>query len=158
MIYTLFLLLTVVPSGPPRNLATTDVTSRSISLTWDPPTAANQNGIIRTYIINMTVLESGENIQLMSNSTEIDFVMLHPYYTYTFVISAVTIGPGPPSSAYNVITAEEGNVHLCLAALINNPHYSNTTNRGKQANFFLFHTTTGTSLLTVQLVATLLLA
>ena len=105
----------------------------------------------------MTVLESGENIQLMSNSTEIDFAMLYPYYTYSFVISAVTIGPGPPSSAYNVITAEEGSLHLCLAALINHPHYSNTTSRGKQANYFFFHTTAGTSLLTVQLVATLLL-
>ena len=134
----MFRLLTVVPSGPPRNLATTDVTSCSISLTWDPPTAANQNGIIQTYIINMTVLESGENIQLMSNSTEIDFVMLHPYYTYSFVISTVTIGPGPPSSAYNVITAEEGNLHLCLAALINHPHYSNTTNRGNQSYYVFF--------------------
>ena len=97
-----------VPSGPPRNLATTSVTSHSISLTWDPPTAVNQNGIICTYIIRVTVLESGENIQLMSNSTEIDLEMLHPYYTYSFVISAVTIGPGPSSSAYNVTTEEEG--------------------------------------------------
>ena len=101
-----------VPSGSPRNLATTSVTSRSIGLTWDPPTAANQNGIIRTYIIRVTVLESGENIQLMSNSTEIDLEMLHPYYTYSFVISAVTIGPGPPSSAYNVTTEEEGKVNF----------------------------------------------
>ena len=101
-----------VPSGPPRNLATTSVTSRSISVTWDPPTAVNQNGIIRTYIIRVTVLESGENIQLMSNSTEIDLEMLHPYYTYSFVISAVTIGPGPSSSAYNVTTEEEGKVNF----------------------------------------------
>ena len=101
--------LCIVPSGPPRNLAITSVTSRSINLTWDPPTAFTQNGIIRTYIIRVSVLESGENIQQMSNSTEIDLEMLHPYYTYSFVISAVTIGPGPPSSAYNVITDEEGN-------------------------------------------------
>ena len=100
--------LHIVPSGPPRNLATTDVTSRSISLTWDPPTAANQNGIIRTYIISVAVQQSKENIQLMSNSTQINLELLHPYYTYSFVISAVTIGPGPPSSAYNVTTDEEG--------------------------------------------------
>ena len=105
----LYSFLTIVPSGPPRNLATTDVTSRSISLTWDPPTAANQNGIIRSYIINMAVLESGEKIQLMTNDTKIDLELLHPYYTYSFVISAVTIGPGPPSSVYSVTTDEEGN-------------------------------------------------
>ena len=104
----------IVPSGPPRNLATTTVTSRSISLTWDPPTAANQNGIIRTYIINMTVLESGEYIQLMSNRTEIDLEMLRPYYTYSFVISAVTIGPGPPSTGYNVTTEHEGSLTFCI--------------------------------------------
>ena len=103
------------------------MTSRSISLTWDPPTAANQNGIVRTYIINMTVLESGENVQLISNTTDRDFVMLHPYYTYTFIISAVTIGPGPPSAVHNVITAEEGNLHLCLTTSSNNIHYANTT-------------------------------
>ena len=115
----MYFISSLVPSGPPRNLATTDVTSRSISLTWDPPIAANQNGIIRAYFINMTVLESGENIQFMSNSTDRDFVMLHPYYTYTFIISAVTIGPGPPSAVHNVLTAEEGNLNLCLTTSSN---------------------------------------
>ena len=106
--------LSIVPSGPPRNLATTTVTSRSISLTWDPPTAANQNGNIRSYIIIMTVLETQETIQLMSNSTEIDLEMLRPYYTYSFVISAVTIGPGPPSTGYNVTTEHEGSLTFCI--------------------------------------------
>ena len=84
------------------------MTSRSISLSWDPPIAANQNGIIRTYVISVAVQQSKENIQLMSNSTQINLELLHPYYTYSFVISAVTIGPGPPSSAHNVTTDEEG--------------------------------------------------
>ena len=110
MIVLSIFLLTLVPSGMPRNLTTASVISRSISLTWDPPTAANQNGIIRSYVINMTALETQETIQLVSNNTEIDLEMLHPYYTYSFVISAVTIGPGPPSSAYNVTTEEEGNL------------------------------------------------
>ena len=85
-----------------------------MTITWDPPTAANQNGIIQTYIISITVLESGENIRLMSNGTQINLELLHPYYTYSIVISAVTIGPGSPSSAYNVITDEEGNYNLPL--------------------------------------------
>ena len=85
------------------------MTSRSISLSWDPPTVANQNGIIRTYVISVAVQQSKENIQLMSNSTQINLELLHPYYTYSFVISAVTIEPGPPSSVYSVTTDEEGN-------------------------------------------------
>ena len=65
----------------------------------------------------MTVLESEENIHLMSNSTAIDLDLLHPYYTYRIVISAVTIGPGPLSSAYNVTTDEEGNPFYLLGKL-----------------------------------------
>jgi len=79
-----------------------------------PPTAANQNGIIRTYNINVTVLESGDNIQLTAGNTELYLEMLHPYYTYSFVISAVTIGPGPPSSVYTITTEEEGNIILLV--------------------------------------------
>jgi len=91
-----------------------NVTSDSISLAWDPPTAANQNGIIRTYNINVTVLESRDNIQLTANNTELYLDMLHPYYTYNFIISAVTIGPGPPSSVYTITTEEEGNLNMYL--------------------------------------------
>ena len=108
--------LQLVPSGPPRNLATVNVTSHSISLTWDPPTSTNQNGIIRTYIVSMTVLETEENIQLMSNTTQINLEMLHPYYTYSFGISAVTIGAGPPSSVYNVTTDEQGSLPFYIMA------------------------------------------
>ena len=88
-----------------------------MTLTWDPPTAANQNGIIQTYIINITILESGENVRLMSNGTQINLEMLHPYYTYSFVISAVTIGPGPLSSAYSVTTDEERKLSSFLTKL-----------------------------------------
>ena len=104
----------------------------------------------------MTVLESGENVQLMSNSTDRDFVMLHPYYTYTFIISAVTIGPGPPSAVHNVITADEGNLHLCLTASSNNTYYAK-----KKVHMLITVFLTplsGTSLLTVQLVEALSLA
>ena len=90
----------------------TAVSSNSISLAWDPPAAANRNGIIRTYTVNVSVSPSGENIQLTANNTQLYLEMLHPYYNYSFVISAVTTGPGPPSSVYTITTEEEGNVTL----------------------------------------------
>ena len=62
----------------------------------------------------MTVVETQETIQLMPNGTEIDLEMLRPYYTYSFVIAAVTIGPGPPSTAYNVTTEHEGKLSFCI--------------------------------------------
>ena len=92
----------------------TAVSSNSISLAWDPPAAANRNGIIRTYAINVSVSPSGENIQLTANNTEYHLEMLHPYYNYSFVISAVTTGPGPASSVYTITTEEEGKVSLFI--------------------------------------------
>jgi len=91
-----------------------NVTSDSISLIWDPPTAANQNGIIRAYNISLSVLPSGENIQLTTINTKLYLDMLHPYYTYNFIISAVTVGPGPPSAVYTITTEEEGNITLLV--------------------------------------------
>ena len=95
----------------------TNVTSRSMFLTWDPPESADQNGIIQMYTIDMTVAETGENLQLTSEHTEFHLDKLHPYYTYSFVISAVTTGRGPPSTVYNVTTEEEGK-NCCYHYLI----------------------------------------
>ena len=86
-------------------------------LTWDPPESADQNGIIQMYTIDMTVAETGENLQLTSEHTEFHLDKLHPYYTYSFVISAVTTGRGPPSTVYNVTTEEEGK-NCCYHYLI----------------------------------------
>jgi len=64
------------------------------------------------YTIDTTEAETGENLQLISEYTEFHLDKLHPYYTYSFVISAVTTGRGPPSTVYNVTTGEEG-INCC---------------------------------------------
>jgi len=94
-----------------------NVTSRSIFLTWDTQESANQNGIIQMYTIDMTEAETGENLQLISEHTEFHLDKLHPYYTYSFVISAVTTGRGPLSTVYNVTTEEEGICKLLVQLL-----------------------------------------
>ena len=46
--------------------------------------------------------------QLMSTTTSITAAALHPYYTYSFTISAVTVGEGPYSQPLSLQTLENG--------------------------------------------------
>lgn len=99
-----------VPSGPPTNLTAISLSSSYIKLTWMPPPPHNQNGIIREYTINYYVSETRERITKRSpeNSTSAIVTDLHPYYTYSFQVAAVTIGDGPLSTQVTVRTLESG--------------------------------------------------
>ena len=90
----------------------TEVDSKSISLRWEPPPPENQNGDIRYYIISVMVTESGEQFQLMSNTTNQTIDDLHPFYTYSILISAVTTGSGPSSLPFVVKTLEDSKLML----------------------------------------------
>ena len=46
--------------------------------------------------------------QLMSTTTSVTATALHPYYTYSFTISAVTVGEGPYSQSLSLQTLEDG--------------------------------------------------
>ena len=85
----------------------TEVDSKSISLRWEPPPHENQNGDIRYYIISVMVTESGEQFQSISNTTNQTIDDLHPFYTYSILISAVTTGSGPSSLPFVVKTLED---------------------------------------------------
>ena len=47
--------------------------------------------------------------QLMSTTTSVTATALHPYYTYSFTISAVTVSEGPYSQPLSLRTLEDGN-------------------------------------------------
>ncbi len=97
-----------VPEAAPNNLTVANVTSRSLTVLWEPPNTEYWNGIIRHYVVNMTVAESGEEHEYTPMSTSLYLNQLHPYYSHQFVISAVTVGPGPFSGAFAVRTLEDG--------------------------------------------------
>ena len=44
----------LVPSGPPINIAASDITSSSITLVWSPPDPREANGVIVGYKIMFT--------------------------------------------------------------------------------------------------------
>ena len=96
-----------VPAAAPQNLTATALDSRTVLLYWLPPPLDAQNGIIQEYTISVTVSETREELVIVSNQTELMF-SAHPYYTYTFTVAAVTIGPGPFGTEYTITTPEDG--------------------------------------------------
>ena len=105
----LYLFLPSAPSGSPVNLTVQSTSPRSLTLTWDPPTAGDRNGVIVSYTINVTVLETEEMFQLSSLTTDLTLSSLRPYYTYLFAVSASTvIGDGPFSLQVTIRMPEDG--------------------------------------------------
>ena len=82
--------------------------STAIQVQWEPPPLADQNGAIRGYIINISVAETGSSFQLTSETTTLNISDLHPFYTYTLTVAAVTIGPGPYGLVLTVQMPEDG--------------------------------------------------
>ena len=99
---------TVVPSSAPVHLQGTTVNSTTIQLYWNPPSLADQNGVIRSYLINVTVVEMSSFFQLTSESNALNISGLHPYYNYNLTVAAVTIGPGPYSVVLTIRMPEDG--------------------------------------------------
>ena len=58
--------------------------------------------------------------QLMSTATTVVASTLHPYYTYSFTVSAVTVGEGPYSQPLSIQTLEDGekDSYIIMVALL----------------------------------------
>ena len=52
--------------------------------------------------------ETGSSFQQTSETTALYISNLHPFYTYTLTVAAVTIGPGPYGLALTVQMTEDG--------------------------------------------------
>ena len=85
------------PSDAPQFVRYTAVTSTSVDLSWSPPPTEHHNGIIRQYIVRVVVQDTGEIFIHSTVQLSITVGSLHPYYTYNFSVSAVTVVPGPYS-------------------------------------------------------------
>ena len=105
--------LITVPSSAPRMLRVTNVSSNFAVLTWEAPPPEDLNGRVIGYFINMTVLQTGERLEVFSNSTMPTVYNLQPYTVYTCVSAAVTIaGHGPFSDAVQLQTLEAGKCYV----------------------------------------------
>ena len=100
---------TSAPLAPPTSLIVTNVTSTSVSLSWEPPQMNLHNGVIRHYLIMVSETNTGTNSSHRTTAnTAFTIRMLHPYYTYVFMIQAVTVAAGPFSSSITAVTHQDG--------------------------------------------------
>ena len=97
-----------VPTDYPRNFSAIVNSPHSVSRKWNPVLPEERNGIITGYIINITVVDCGEGMQLQSQSINVT-VDVYPYTSYTFIIAATTsVGKGPYSTVITVRTPPDG--------------------------------------------------
>ena len=88
----------------PQAVRLTAVTSTSVDLSWSPPPTEHHNGVIRQYTVRIVVQDTGKIYSYSTAQLSITVGDLHPYYTYNFSISAVTVAPGPYSEPLVVQT------------------------------------------------------
>ena len=114
----------IAPSGRPYNISVTDITSNSISISWTAPDPSQRNGIIRRYFIYLTAKDHSFTTITYStsaSSTSYNLTDLNPYTSYQIKVAAITISPGPNSTAETIRTGEAGMTLLnCLHFVIIN--------------------------------------
>ena len=85
------------------------MSARAVVLQWNPPPSGQQNGRIRHYIISVTELATGLNFSInVLMKTDYSVGSLHPFYTYSISVSAVTVAAGPYTEPYTIRTQEDG--------------------------------------------------
>ena len=110
---TLYIAPSGAPSGAPSNLTAMVINSTSVHLRWLQPDENQHNGEIRNYSIRIVELHSGREFQLDSTDATSIYTGLHPDYTYSFTVAAVTVNLGPYSDPA-VATMPEDGTHISV--------------------------------------------
>ena len=84
------------------------VDSSSLLLEWNPPSPGTENGIIQNYTVIVTEQQTGMTSQYTSVDNFIMISSLHPYYTYTVTVAAVTVVGSGPTNVLTVELPEDG--------------------------------------------------
>lgn len=112
--HLLYSLTNLAPSTAPMSVTVTSITSTSFLFSWIDPPPVDHNGLIRNYTIVISELNTGNVVQLVSQTTSQVFDSLHPDYNYSVEVAAVTVATGPFSPALTVSTLEDGRQYLLL--------------------------------------------
>jgi len=85
-------------------------------MSWLPPAISSRNGIIQRYIINITELNTGSSFHFDTTELLLTTNDLHPFYQYSIIVAAETVGVGPFSSPVFIELPEDG--RTCYATCI----------------------------------------
>lgn len=97
-----------VPMSAPIEIHSSSLDSRTLLLNWSPPPIGNRNGVIRMYYVNLTEEETGREFHFETELVNLTQTSLHPFYHYSWIIAAFTVGIGPYSSPLTVQMPEDG--------------------------------------------------
>ena len=103
--------LSAAPSGAPRNVHALLVSSRNITVAWDPIACT---GEITGYIVQFY---KGEGVVSENTTTNRNFTAteLRPFTNYSFQVAGFsTNGTGPFTETTNFTTREDSNIHVCM--------------------------------------------
>ena len=81
---------------------------QTLLLSWNELQEDQANGVVKYYVIKIFVSESGEHFEYTSQETHLIINSTHPYYTYSVQVAAYTIGIGPYTDEFTVVTPQEG--------------------------------------------------
>ncbi|XP_029470464.1 receptor-type tyrosine-protein phosphatase S isoform X2 [Rhinatrema bivittatum] len=101
------------PSAPPQDVKCVSTKSTTILVSWRPPPAESQNGVLAAYSVHYRALNS-ENSEpkevngIPSNANHILLESLEKWTDYRITVMAHTeVGPGPESSPFIIRTDED---------------------------------------------------
>lgn len=98
----------LAPSQPPEMLTLVDITSHTVTVTWQPPPLDSHNGVIRGYTVRI-ILDSNNDLSLFNVTGSIITIPdLHPYSSYDVAVAAFTTDRGPFSNVLSLTSSEAG--------------------------------------------------
>ena len=104
-----------VPTGPPLSPYGVAISPTLIDIIWLPPRAIDINGQIDFYIVETTELVTGIFQNFHAVEDHIFVGPVRPGYAYSCRVAAFTIGQGPFTDYFIVISQELGmsNTNYC---------------------------------------------
>lgn len=105
-------LVIVAPSAAPLGLTGSARNSDSIFMSWSSPVVSERNGMIQHFLINVTEMDTGNMYNHVSSRTNLTLFTLHPYYSYSVTVTAVTVNPGPPTTPVVIRTDQDSKISL----------------------------------------------